>query len=440
MTGGGADQRRFPEGFVWGAATAAHQIEGNNVNSDLWFLENLDPTIFVERSGDACDSYHRYEEDIAFLAGIGLTCYRFSMEWARIEPSRGHFSQAELDHYKRVMECCHTHGVAPAVTFFHGSAPRWFAAAGGWLNPDAPDLFARYCAAGAAALGDGMAFAFTINEPQVSRVFRCIPGAEGYFSDQDTLSREVHAAAAAMVGSEQFVTMDHPDIEAMTPQLLAGHEKAFAAMKAERASLPVGVTLSVTDFQPAGEGSPFEQVRERAHGEWLDAAVRAGDFTGVQNYRTIRIPGTGRDFPPLPVMPFTEPGDRFADMQRPEALRHAVEYVHARTAKPVFVTENGLESENDERRIWFIDAALAGLHDAVEAGVPVLGYLHWSLIDNFEWTRGYEPRFGLASVDRNSFARTPKPSAAHLGGIATRNALPPPTSGGGSSERAPDSA
>ena len=172
-------------------------------------------------------------------------------------------------------------------------------------------------------------------------------------------------------------------------------------MKAERGTLPVGVTLSVTDFQPGGEGSAFEQVRERAHGEWLDAAVRAGDFTGVQNYRTIRIPGTGPDFPPLPVLPFTEPGDRFAEMQRPEALRHAVEYVHARTAKPVLVTENGLESENDERRIWFIDAALAGLHEAVEAGVPVLGYLHWSLIDNFEWTRGYAPRFGLASVDRS---------------------------------------
>ena len=111
--------------------------------------------------------------------------------------------------------------------------------------------------------------------------------------------------------------------------------------------------------------------------------MRAGDFTGVQNYRTIRIPGTGPDFAPLPAMPFTEPGDRFAEMQRPEALRHAVEYVHARTAKPVLVTENGLESENDERRIWFVDAALAGLHEAVEAGVPVLGYLHWSLIDNF---------------------------------------------------------
>ena len=128
----------IPKGFRWGAATAGHQIEGNNVNSDLWFLENIEPTTFVERSGDACDSYHRYEVDIVLLAGLGLDTYRFSIEWARIEPTWGRFSVAEIDHYKRVVECCHAHGVAPAVTFIHGAAPRWFAEAGGWLNPDAP--------------------------------------------------------------------------------------------------------------------------------------------------------------------------------------------------------------------------------------------------------------------------------------------------------------
>src|SRR5580692_6123210 len=117
MSSSNTASRAFPDGFVWGAATAGHQIEGNNVNADFWFLENLTPTTFVERSGDACDSYHRYEEDIALLAGLGLGCYRFSIEWSRIEPSRGFFSPAELDHYKRMIECCHSHGVLPAVTF-----------------------------------------------------------------------------------------------------------------------------------------------------------------------------------------------------------------------------------------------------------------------------------------------------------------------------------
>jgi beta-glucosidase len=423
MTQAEPKQRTFPEGFVWGAATAGHQIEGNNVNSDFWFLENIQPTTFVERSGDACDSYHRFEEDIALLAQVGLSCYRFSIEWARIEPTKGHFSVAELDYYRRVIECCQRHGVTPAVTFFHGAAPRWFAMEGGWTNPEAPFLFARYCSEAAMVLADGMGFAFTINEPQVRKVFTSIPGAEDYFSRQDPLSLEMHAGASRALNVERFVSMEHPDLDAMTPQLLAGHGEGYAAIKAVRSELPVGVTLSVSDFQPGGEDSPFEEVRQKAYGEWLDAVVRVGDFTGVQTYRMIRLPGTGVAFPPLQVMPFTEPGDRLADIQRPEALRNTVEYVYAKTKKPVLVTENGLETEDDQRRVWYIDRVLAGLHEAIEAGVPVLGYIHWTLMDNFEWSRGYAPKMGLISVHRSTYERTPKASAAHLGAIAKRNAL-----------------
>ena len=418
-----AGKKPFPKGFRWGVATAAHQIEGNNTNSDFWFLENIKPTVFVDRSGDACDSYHRYEEDIALLAQLGFDTFRFSIEWARIEPTRGEFSRAELDHYKRVIACCRDHGVAPAVTFLHSTAPLWFAMAGGWLNPDAPGLFARYCSTAAKALAGDMAFAFTLNEPQVDKVFRAIPGSDAYFRRQDVLAKKMHEAAAKALNVERFITNAYPDADGMTPQLVAGHEQGYAAIKAARGDLPVGVTLSVTDFQSGGEGSPFEAVRRSAYGVWLDSIVRAGDFTGVQNYRLVRIPGTGQPFPPLPTMPFTEPGDRRADLQRPEALRNTVEYVHAQTKKPVLVTENGLETENDERRIWYIDAALAGLQECVAKGVPVLGYIHWSLLDNFEWTQGYKPKFGLVAVDRTTFKRTPKPSAAHLGNIAKNNAI-----------------
>jgi beta-glucosidase len=423
MSSTDAARRAFPEGFVWGAATAGHQIEGNNVNSDFWFLENLTPTTFVERSGDACDSYHRYEEDVALLAGLGLGCYRFSIEWSRIEPSRDHVSQAELDHYKRMIECCHSYGVVPAVTFVHSTLPLWFGRAGGWLNPEAPALFARYCSTAARALGDGLAYAFTLNEPQVGKVFRCIPGAEGYFGRQDPLALEVHAHAAKRLGSEQFVTMEHPDLDGMTPQLIAGHEEGYAAIKAERSDLPVGVTLSVTDFQSGGEGSPFATVRADAYGEWLETIRRTGDFTGVQTYRMVRIPGTGAPLPALPTLPFTEPGDRYAELQRPEALGNTVEYVHAETGKPVMVTENGLETDNDDRRVWYIDQVLEGLHDAIARGVPVMGYLHWSLLDNFEWIRGSAPKMGLVAVNRTTFERSPKPSAAHFGAIARRNAI-----------------
>jgi len=122
----------FPAGFMWGASTAGYQIEGNVVGADLWVLENVKPTLFAERSGDACDSYHRYEEDIALLKSFGLDTYRFSLEWARIEPEAGEFSTAELDYYQRVIHACRRNGVKPAVTFNHWSCPRWFASAGGW--------------------------------------------------------------------------------------------------------------------------------------------------------------------------------------------------------------------------------------------------------------------------------------------------------------------
>lgn len=424
MNGPDPASRSFPDGFHWGAATAGHQIEGNNVNSDLWFVENLDPSIFVERSGDACDSYHRYADDIALLVELGLGIYRFSVEWSRIEPNPGHFSNAELDHYKRVIECCHNSNILPAVTFLHSAAPRWFAEKGGWTSREAPARFARYCSFVADGLAGDMAFAFTINEPQVGLVFRSIPEAEGYFAQQDELSRKVHEAAASKLGSEHFVTMDHPDIVGMTPQLIDGHKEAYAAIKAARSDLPTGVTLSVTDFQPAGPESPYEEIRATAYGAWLDAIRAAGDFTGVQTYRQIRVPGTGEAFPLPPPLPFVDPTDMIAALQRPEALRNTVEYIYAQTQKPILVTENGIETENDERRAWYIEAALSQLLDAINGGVPVLGYLHWTLIDNFEWIRGYAPKFGLASFDRSTFVRELKPSAARLRSIAMANALP----------------
>jgi beta-glucosidase len=417
--------KAFPKGFRWGCATAGHQIEGNNTNSDLWLLENIKPTIYAERSGDACDSYNRFEEDIALLAGFGFNTYRFSLEWARIEPSRGYFSNAELDHYRRVMAACRRHKVAPAVTFLHGAAPRWFAEAGGWLNPESPALFARYCTNAAKALASDMDYAFTINEPQVRKSFTAIPGAAQGFVKRDEAALAMLAAAARATGSDRYVTTDHPDIDGMTPNLIAAHEQGVAAIKAARSTLPVGVTLNITDFQPATEASPYEEVRWNAYGSWLEACKRSGDFTGAQVYRQIPIPGKGKPLPRPEPLPFArEPGaGMMAQFARPEALGNGVEYVHAKTGKPVFVTENGLETANDEYRVWYIDRALASLHGVIAKGVPVMGYLHWSLIDNFEWTQGYKPKFGLVAVDRTTFKRTPKPSATHLGAIARRNAI-----------------
>ena len=142
--------RPFPDGFIWGAATAAHQVEGGNVNSDCWALEHAKPSLFREPSGDAVDQYHRFADDVAILAGLGLKAYRFSIEWARIEPEDGFFSQAALDHYQRCIDACLSRGVAPVLTFHHFTLPLWQARQGGFTAPDFPDRFARYCEIGRA--------------------------------------------------------------------------------------------------------------------------------------------------------------------------------------------------------------------------------------------------------------------------------------------------
>jgi beta-glucosidase len=176
------------------------------------------------------------------------------------------------------------------------------------------------------------------------------------------------------------------------------------------------------DFQPANEGSDVEAVRKRAYRDWFDAIREAGDFVPVQAYHQFRIPGPGAKLPP-PPLPMPEPRIITSSIARPEASRNAVEYAYAEVRKPILVSENGLDTQNDARRIWHIDATLARLQAAMAKGVPVLGYFHWTLIDNFEWESGFAVRYGLVSVDRETFKRTPKPSAVHLGAIARRNAI-----------------
>jgi beta-glucosidase len=216
--------------------------------------------------------------------------------------------------------------------------------------------------------------------------------------------------------------MEYPDAEGMMPQLLGGHEQGYQAIKAERSDLQTGVTLSIADFEPGGEGSPYQEIRHKAYGFGLmrlTAQVTTPEFRYITWSSYLERANHIR----LCRRCLTRKRAILAAMQRAEALKHSVEYIHAETNKPVFVTENGIETDNDQRRICFIDQSLAGLRDAIADGVPVLGYVHSSLLDNYEFSRGYKPKYGLVEVDRVTFKRTPKPSARHLGAIAARNAI-----------------
>ena len=403
----------FPERFLWGAATAAHQVEGNNLNSDLWVLEHLKPTLFAEPSLDACDHWNRFDKDIRLLAELGLNAYRFSIEWARIEPECGHFSTAVLEHYRRMLGACHDNGVSPMVTFYHFSSPRWFAAMGGWERPAAADLFVRYCERASRQLGDLMAFAVTFNEPNLPMLLRWLPPGQIPFW---TVRRMVKAAARA-VGSRVFGCFFLANPETLRDRMTAAHRRAVESMKAGPGRYPVGVSLALQDEQPAGAASRCDRKCAEVYDPWLRAADH-GDFLGVQTYTRCRV-GKKCDAGPEPGVELTQMGYEFW----PEALEACVRYASSRVHVPIYVTENGVSTEDDSRRVEYIHRSLAGLENCLADGIDVRGYIHWSLLDNFEWILGYRPKFGLIAVDRPTQKRTIKPSARYLGEIARQNRI-----------------
>jgi beta-glucosidase len=410
-----ARRKALPKGFLWGTATAAHQIEGNNSNADFWLAENVKPTLFAEPSLDACDSYHRYEEDIALAARLGFNAHRFGIEWARIEPEPGKFSMAELDHYLRVLEACHAHGLAPIVTYSHWTVPRWFAARGGFEQADSPDLFARFAEKATARLGPLIGAASTFNEANIARIVRARPDAKAL----EPLVRAMLAACARASGSDRFASVLFADIDKSEAHMVAAHERAFAAMKAGPGDFPVGVTISMQAIEGVGGSVEVahkaEALAAQLYGPWIDQAAKS-DFVGVQTYTRVRV-GPDGVLPPPNGAALTAAGYEYY----PEALAHTIRYAAAKTGKPVYVTENGIATDDDARRIAYIDSALAGVRACLDEGIDVRGYIHWSLLDNFEWVFGYKQKFGLVAVDRTTFKRTAKPSAVHLGRRARAN-------------------
>ena len=409
--------RLFPEEFLWGCATAAHQVEGNNTNSDLWTLEHLPESMFKEPSGDACDQYHLYAQDISMLADLGFNSYRFSIEWARIEPEEGFFSNAELDHYRRMLEACHEHNLTPLVTYYHFSLPRWFAMKGGWENPMAADIYARYCEKATKHLGDLIGYASTMNEPDVPQLLNWfnLPGTPTDMSIGEMM-RAGLAKVRQQLNAPEFASFFLGDGKKTRDNLLAAHAKGKNAMKAVRPAMPVGFNLAMSDDQAAPEDSHLEEKRAEVYGPWLEAA-RHCDYMGVQTYSR-SIVGK-KDLPAAKGAELTQMGMEFY----PQCVEHVVRYASKETKVPIIVTENGIATEDDTVRVKYLQQALAGLKRAVDDGVDVRGYIAWSLLDNFEWTMGFTPKFGLVAVDVKTQKRTIKPSAAVLGNIARRNAL-----------------
>jgi beta-glucosidase len=388
--------RTFPDGFLWGAATAAHQVEGNNLNNDWWQLEHsVAARHGVAASGDAVDSYHRYEEDMQLLADAGFNAYRFSIEWSRIEPAPGEFSRAVLAHYRRMIDCALRLGLSPVVTLHHFTQPVWFGDGGGWLGVDAQNLFTRYVERATSILGD-VEWVCTINEPNV-------------------LAKNLGALRSVAAG-ESYPFDALPD-EEFGDALIAAHEAAAPIVR-DRTDAKVGWTVANQALVPAPgcEKTRHVEVQWVWEDKYLEVA-RRDDFVGVQSYTSQSVDEDG-------IVPHPDHPDNtiIGWAYRPDALGIAIRHTREVVGDvPILVTENGIATSDDERRIAYTREALEHLRTAMDDGADVRGYLHWTLLDNFEWGR-WEPTFGLVAVDPETFTRLPKPSLAWLGQIATVNA------------------
>lgn len=409
--------------FLLGASTAAHQVEGNNKNSDCWALEQMENSSYKEPSLDAVDHYHHFEEDIRLLAEAGLNAYRFSIEWARIEPEQGIYDDIEIEHYRKVLECCKANGIIPVVTMHHFSSPKWLIRQGGWEDERTVEEFAAYCEYVISKLGNLMEYVCTINEAnmgrQIADVARDMMRKMGitpqvgmkFEMPKEILARKAEEAAVFGLEPEQAVNTflsfrsENGDL-----LIIRAHEAAKKRMKEVCPHLKVGITFSLFDLcaQPGGEEAAIKLWDEDfAH---YIPYIQNDDFIGVQNYTRKLVEADGA----LPVPEEAEVTDMGYEFW-PEGIGHVIRHVSESLAIPIFVTENGIATSDDSRRVEFIKRALEGVKECIKDGIPVIGYLHWSLLDNFEWQEGFAKTFGLIAVDRVTQKRSPKPSLEYLG-------------------------
>ncbi|HZG87994.1 glycoside hydrolase family 1 protein [Paenibacillus sp.] len=419
---------KFPERFLWGAATAAHQVEGNNRNSDFWIMEHLEGTHFKEPSGDAVDHYRLYRQDLEQLAALGLNSFRFSIEWARIEPEEGMFDEAAIEHYRDVLRVCAREGITPVVTLHHFTSPHWLIREGGWESPDTPTRFARYVEHVMRELGEHIPYVCTLNEANISIGIRKIMkkhsagGAAQVGINTAMMARmeQYNAQLGQAFGlpPQEIHSFLAPRTEAGLKLVFDAHMAAKAAIRNMSPRTKVGVTLSLYDIQsiPGGEAHAAGALQE----EFLQFLpyLKDDDFFGLQNY-TRAVYGPDGLLPVPDEAEKTQMGNEYY----PQGLEAVIRKVSSHLDLPILITENGIATDDDDRRVAFIDRALRGVHACVADGIPVIGYLHWSLLDNFEWQLGFSKRFGLIGVDRSTQQRNPKPSASYLGHVAKSNEL-----------------
>lgn len=421
----------FPSGFKWCAATSAHQIEGNNNASDWWLWELFPDHI---RNGDfsgmAADHWNRLEEDTALLKSLNVTDYRLGIEWAKIEPKKGHWDFSALAHYLEELLLLRAHNIRPIITLNHFTIPQWFLDQGGWASPQAPELFERYTRVIYETFGDLATDWITLNEPL------------GYLAGGYLLGitppglKDIYKAIPPFVGMIRAHAAAYHAIHRLSERYgwkarvgVAHHFKVYEAYNSINPTDRIGAIL-IDDLANVSFPRALWEGRLRLLLPGLlniDIAVpeaaKTQDFLGVNYYERKLVKFNSES--PIFYDLVTREGAPVSDLGweiYPEGLgKIALWLSSAYPGLPIFVTENGLDDASDSKRVKFIRDHLSVIKAAIDQGIHIEGYCHWSLMDNFEWVEGFTPRFGLFEVDYNTFERRPRPSAQVFAEIAGTN-------------------
>jgi beta-glucosidase len=408
----------FPQGFFFGASTSSHQVEGRTNNQwTKWEKENADrlaaeagpiadfssgrgkiphwelikPQAKAKEnyiSGTAVDHYHRYSDDLAMAKGLGLNAYRFSLEWSRIEPAEGRFDQAEIDHYRQMIRAVRSLGMEPFVGLWHWTEPLWFTEKGGWASAEAVRCFSLYVRTVARELGDEVRYWIPTNEI------------------------EVFAAGSYLIGTWPPQERNFLAYNKVIHNLVDAHKEAYRILKTHSPQMAqVGSAVYYTCFQARGGiMKPLGVVIARL-ADWylnyhiLRSIMDTSDFVGLNYYQRCVIKGT-HIFYAMRRVPRDDTGQELYPQGILFALRALKKY-----RKPIFITENGLADVQNRYAPWFIRTTLGCVAQALGEGIDIKGYFFWSLLDNFEWGKGFWPRYGLIGVDRHTLERSIRPIA-----------------------------
>ncbi|MHB8611563.1 MAG: glycoside hydrolase family 1 protein [Candidatus Dormibacteraceae bacterium] len=403
----------FPDGFLWGTSSAAYQVEGDNRNSDWWEFEQEPGRIANGDSSEiACDHYHRYREDFTLLRELSQNAHRLSIEWSRIEPSQGEFDSRQIRHYRDALGELREQGVQPMVTLHHFTNPLWFIRRGGWTAAGSANAFLPYVRRVVEELGDLVTFWCTINEPNI-------------YAANGWITGEFPPGRRGDLGSTYRVLSN----------MRRAHEMAYVAIKRRWPDSPVGLSHHKFLFIPASASRRDRvaaQTAQLAVDRWPVAPGRlrkvveaTSDFIGIAHYHGQCVAFDPRRPQDQFIRRFNVPGVPVTEMgwsSDPAWMRSVLNELKG-LGKPVYITENGLAAVEDQKRESYLVEVLANVRQAIEDGVDVRGYFHWTNTDNFEWARGYQAHFGLIAVDRVTLERTVKPSGRLYSRIAKANGL-----------------